>query len=61
MAKDPICGMQVNENSIAAKSEYLGKTFYFCCNGCKKAFDANPAKYAGGEGKGMSEHSGHRM
>ena len=27
-------------------SEYKGKTYYFCCTGCKPQFDKNPAKYA---------------
>jgi Cu+-exporting ATPase len=31
----------------SGKSVYKGKTYYFCCAGCKKAFDANPKKYVG--------------
>ena len=61
MAKDLVCGMDVDEKKAAAKSEYKGKTYYFCALGCKKAFDANPEKYAGGRGHEMSEHSGHKM
>jgi YHS domain-containing protein len=45
MAKDPVCGMEVDEKKAAAKSEYKGKTYYFCAPGCKKAFDKDPAKY----------------
>jgi len=30
MAKDPVCGMNVNEKSATFKSEYKGKTYYFC-------------------------------
>ena len=45
MAKDPVCGMEVDEKKAAAKSEYMGKTYYFCAPGCKKAFDENPEKY----------------
>ncbi len=60
MAKDPICGMQVDEKTAKAKSDYMGKTYYFCCNGCKKAFDTSPAKYAGGEGQ-MPGHGSHKM
>ncbi|OGO40554.1 MAG: YHS domain-containing protein [Chloroflexi bacterium RBG_16_57_8] len=59
MAKDPVCGMQVNEKTAPAKSEYQGKTYYFCNPGCKKTFDANPAKYAGGGAQPMAGHSGH--
>jgi len=29
----------------AGKSEYQGKTYYFCAMGCKKKFDENPLKY----------------
>ena len=45
MAVDPVCKMDVEENSPAATSEYKGKTYYFCAPGCKKAFDADPEKY----------------
>ena len=45
MAKDPVCEMEVDEQSAAATSEYEGKTYYFCALGCKKAFDQNPEKY----------------
>lgn len=46
MAKDPVCGMQVNEVSAAAKSEHAGKTYYFCSSACKATFDKHPEKYA---------------
>ncbi|MBI2907788.1 MAG: YHS domain-containing protein [Chloroflexi bacterium] len=45
MAKDLVCGMEVDEKKAAATSTYKGKTYYFCAVGCKKAFDANPEKY----------------
>lgn len=45
MAKDPVCGMQVNETSAAAKSERGGKTYYFCGAACQATFDKNPEKY----------------
>ncbi|TET97879.1 MAG: YHS domain-containing protein [Dehalococcoidia bacterium] len=46
MAKDPVCGMDVDEAKATDKSEYKGKTYYFCSSGCKKTFEANPEKYA---------------
>ncbi len=61
MAKDPICGMEVDEKTAAAKSEHMGKTYYFCALGCKKAFDENPAKYTGGGGPDMAGHGSHQM
>jgi Cu+-exporting ATPase len=44
---DPICGMEVDPKTAAGKSEYLGKTYYFCSLGCKKSFDKEPQKYVG--------------
>lgn len=45
MQIDPICGMQVDENTAQYKTEYNGNTYYFCAPGCKKIFDAEPEKY----------------
>jgi Cu+-exporting ATPase len=28
------------------KSEFQGRTYYFCSLGCKQSFDANPQEYA---------------
>lgn len=44
MAKDPVCGMEVDEKK-AAKAEYRGKTYYFCNPACKWAFENNPKKF----------------
>ena len=46
LAKDPVCGMMVDEKSAKWKSAYGGKTFYFCSESCKKTFDKDPKKYA---------------
>jgi Cu+-exporting ATPase len=45
MEKDPVCGMQVDPAKAAGKSEYQGKTFYFCNAACKRKFDAKPEEY----------------
>lgn len=45
MATDPVCKMTIDEKTAAGKSEYNGKTYYFCALGCKAKFDANPAAY----------------
>jgi xanthine dehydrogenase accessory factor len=44
--KDPICGMTVDAMSAKHQSEYAGVSYHFCCTGCKKTFDADPAKYS---------------
>jgi Cu+-exporting ATPase len=37
--------MSVDPASAKATHEHNGKTFYFCCPGCKEKFKADPAKY----------------
>lgn len=57
LEKDPVCGMMIDPTSAAGKSEYMGRTYYFCATGCKTEFDKDPARYAGemaGAGAGMS-------
>ena len=46
MAKDPVCGMNVDEKKAAATAVHEGKTYYFCSPGCKATFDKDPGKYA---------------
>src|SRR3954447_5097229 len=43
--RDPVCGMQVQPDHAAGKSEFKGKTYYFCALGCKKKFDSDPDHY----------------
>ena len=44
-AKDPICGMMVDTTKARYRSQVDQKWFYFCCAGCKQAFDQQPEKY----------------
>jgi len=46
MAKDPICGMMVDEKVAKWISEYNGKKYYFCNENCKTTFDKNPKRFA---------------
>jgi Cu+-exporting ATPase len=45
MAKDPVCGMDVDETTAKHTAEYDGQTYYFCAPGCKKSFEAEPRTY----------------
>ncbi|TLY00838.1 MAG: YHS domain-containing protein [Thaumarchaeota archaeon] len=45
MAKDPVCGMMVDEKTTKFKSVHEGQTFYFCSASDKATFDKNPHKY----------------
>jgi Cu+-exporting ATPase len=40
---DPVCHMDIAIADAAGRSDYEGKTYYFCSPGCKKDFDADPA------------------
>ena len=44
-SKDPVCGMEVQASTAAASVIHEGKTFYFCAQACKEAFEKDPAKY----------------
>lgn len=56
MAKDPVCGMDVDEKTAQWTSEYKGQTYYFCAPGCKATFDKDPEKYAAGGGEQGHHH-----
>lgn len=47
MAKDPVCGMEVDETT-ALNSEHDDRKFYFCSAKDKETFDKDPHTYAHG-------------
>jgi len=46
MVRDPVCFMEVDENTTEYKVEYNGKTYYFCSERCMDLFKLNPSKYS---------------
>jgi xanthine dehydrogenase accessory factor len=44
-AIDPVCGMTVTIAGARHQTSYDGKTWYFCCGGCKARFEADPLPY----------------
>ena len=54
MAKDPVCGMTVDE-ATALSAERDGETFYFCSEHCRRMFLAQPQP--GGSGGGSDSHA----
>jgi len=42
---NPVCGVPVDMNNPKHVVEYKGEKIYFCCDGCKVKFDAEPDKY----------------
>ena len=56
-----VCPVSGDEFVVSAKSphvEHEGKTYYFCCPGCIKAFQKDPQGYIDGtHAKAMPDHS----
>jgi YHS domain-containing protein len=44
MATDPVCGMNVQENTPFV-TNYEGNKYYLCSEGCKLSFEKSPQKY----------------
>lgn len=45
-AVDPVCGMTVDAVDGSVQAMVDGVTVWFCCDGCRTAFRADPARYA---------------
>jgi len=43
--KCPVSGKTFNKSEAFGSMEYQGKTYYFCCAGCKDKFEKDPEKY----------------
>ncbi|MGH8949745.1 MAG: XdhC family protein, partial [Acidimicrobiia bacterium] len=44
-AIDLVCGMTVIADETSRPFEYEGHTYYFCCPGCRTAFEKDPTAY----------------
>lgn len=42
---NPVCGIPIDMNNPKHIVTYNGEKVYFCCDGCKTKFDADPEKY----------------
>ncbi len=56
LAKDLVCGMEVDEKTAEHKAEHMGKTYYFCSVSCKSSFEETPPKYLKEEHRSMGMH-----
>ena len=45
MAIDPVCNLNVDEETAEFTSEYDGHVYYFCSSACKEAFEGDPEEY----------------
>ncbi len=55
LAKDIVCGMDLDEKTAKHKTTYQGKTYYFCAPSCKKMFEDNPSKFIGESSTGSTQ------
>jgi YHS domain-containing protein len=46
--KCPVSGHEFVVTADSPHADYNGKTYYFCCPDCPKAFEAHPEKYVTG-------------
>jgi xanthine dehydrogenase accessory factor len=46
-AIDPVCGMTVEVGSARHTVDHDGSQYYFCCPGCARAFEKDPAAFIG--------------
>ncbi|NOZ76769.1 MAG: YHS domain-containing protein [Euryarchaeota archaeon] len=53
MAKDPVCGMEVDEKDAKNTHYHQGKMYFFCAPGCKEAFKKDPERFLKGGPVGM--------
>ena len=45
MATDPVCGMKVDIGARGPSFDHRGETYYFCSQGCRTKFAADPERY----------------
>ena len=43
---DPVCGMQVDPSTAAARATHEGREYFFCSPSCRDKFVADPTKYS---------------
>jgi len=46
MTTDPVCHMEVDEESADFRSNLAGTEYYFCSQECKDEFENNPEEYS---------------
>jgi P-type Cu+ transporter len=45
--EDPVCGMRVDPHTAKHRHQHEGRTWYFCREGCRERFAADPERYLG--------------
>jgi Cu+-exporting ATPase len=58
LAIDPVCGMKVDPYGKGPRAEHEGHTYYFCSEGCRGKFAADPERYLNKTGEAKPLPSG---
>ena len=59
LARDPVCGMSVDPATARHRFEHDETTYYFCCDGCRTKFAADPGRYLAAEPAPHAHHHHH--
>jgi YHS domain-containing protein len=46
MTIDPVCGVKVDEKKSEFQTQFEGRKYCFCSEGCKQEFEADPDEFA---------------
>jgi uncharacterized protein len=59
-ARDPVCGMTVDRHAGKPTATFRGRTYWFCSEGCKAKFEAEPERYVDATGRQAAplQHAG---
>ena len=53
LARDPVCGMNVNPDTARYTAEHSGKKYFFCCGNCADKFLTHPSGYVNRPAPGL--------
>jgi Cu+-exporting ATPase len=51
-----VSGKEIAKSEAKGRTEYNGKTYYFCCENCEKSFLENPEKYVNAKPGELHSH-----
>ncbi|MDL1871081.1 heavy metal translocating P-type ATPase [Deltaproteobacteria bacterium PRO3] len=54
LAKDPVCGMDVDPEAPAGREAFRGQSYFFCSKHCQESFRKDPEKYLKTGGMGAA-------
>ncbi|MGB2906030.1 MAG: YHS domain-containing protein [Candidatus Aminicenantaceae bacterium] len=59
LVKCAVSGKEMKKSEAKGSMEYMGKTYFFCCDSCETQFKADPEKFINAEPGSLHEHGEH--